>query len=264
MRALILALALMAAPAPSFAFDSSEAVTGDAFTVEQAAAFSKRIEKDLAAQNATLAFVFRSGRTRDKLPAGMAFTHGAVWAHQEIMLGEGERIHGYGVHNLYSGDGTAWPKTESRLIQDWPLDFVRGAAERDVAILIPSPEMQVRLRAILFSDDYQKLHRGNAYALLSNPANAQFQNCTEFMLDLVAASMWRTTDYAQIKANLSAHFEPTPIAANGLQRMFGPLADPRLRTSDHNGSIRTATYESIEKFMTRHGLVQRAYVLKAD
>lgn len=263
MRACLLALALLAAPASALAYDSSEASIANAFTIEEAGAFSKRIERELAAQNATLAFVFRTGRPREKLPQGMGFTHGAIWAHQDIQLEGGARTQGYAVHNLYAGDGASWPKTESRLIQDWPLDFVRGAAERDVAIVIPSPEMQVRLRAIVFSDDYKKLHR-SAYSLLSNPATPQYQNCTEFLLDLVAAAMWRTTDYGQLKANLGAHFTPTPLAANGLQRMFGPLADPRLRTNDHSGAIRIATYESIAAFMGRHALLQEAYVLKAD
>jgi hypothetical protein len=65
----------------------------------------------------------------------------------------------------------------------------------------------------------------------------------------------------QIKANLKAHFKPTKVKTNLLERLFGPLADNRLKTDDQGGSIVTATYESMAAFMKDNGLLQETYVV---
>jgi hypothetical protein len=41
---------------------------------------------------------------------------------------------------------------------------------------------------------------------LANPFNIQFQNCTEFTLDLINAAIYQTKDIAQLKANAKAYF----------------------------------------------------------
>ena len=265
-RALILAMALalvLAAPfgaAPALAQDSSVRSVAGHFSAAQAAGFSKQIERDLAARGARVAIVFRSGRSRDHLPDGVAYTHNAFWVHRTVRTAAGETLNGYAVYNLYAGDGKAWPVLESRLIQDWPVDFVMGSAVDDVAVIVPSPEMQRRLIALIDSPSYQRLHN-SAYSLVANPFAGRYQNCTTFVLDVVAAAAWETDDPARLGADLAAHFKPTTVKANGLTRLFGPIADARLRTDDHRGPVRTATYESLAKFMGDNGLLQETYSL---
>ncbi|HET9159368.1 MAG TPA: DUF2145 domain-containing protein [Caulobacteraceae bacterium] len=244
---------------PAVAQDSSARSNAQHFTDVQAAAFSKTIERDLAAKGARLAMVFRTGRTRDSLPDGIAYTHGAFWVHRTISTDSGPAA-GYAVYNLYAGDGKAWPTIESRLVQDWPLDFVRGSKVDDVAVIIPSPEMQRRIIAVIDSQTYQRLHNPD-YALVSNPFAPKYQNCTAFLLDVVAAAAWQTDEPRQILADLRAHFTPTTVKAGGLVRLFGPLADARLRNDDQKGPVRTATYESLVAFMRDNGLLQEAYVI---
>lgn len=59
---------------PAFADSGSGgAVFSPYFEAEEAATFSKDIEKMLAAKGARVAIVFRTGRTRDKLPDWISY-----------------------------------------------------------------------------------------------------------------------------------------------------------------------------------------------
>ncbi|MEQ1616775.1 MAG: DUF2145 domain-containing protein [Terricaulis sp.] len=230
-------------------------------TPEEALAFAKQVENDLAARQARLALVFRTGRPRSALPEGISYTHGAFWAYVPITTAAGEQVHGYAVYNEYSGDGVTVPRTSSYLHQDFPLDFIRASAVDDVAIIIPSPEMQRRILHIMASPTYEQLHI-QSYSLVANPLDARHQNCNEFMLDVIGSAAWETSDYNQIKANLRRHFRPTRVRAGLFERLLGPIADERLRMDDQSGRIVTATYESMAVFMQENGLGQESYVLQ--
>jgi hypothetical protein len=258
--ALALAVCLPLGAAPALAQDSSVQAASAHFRLEQAAAFSKQIERDLAAKGARVGIVFRSGRSRDHLPDGLAYTHGAFWVMRQVRTADGGMANAYAVYNLYAGDGKQWATTQSRLVQDWPMDFVRASAVDDVAVIIPSPEMQRRITVVIDSPAYAKLHNPD-YALVASPWAGKYQNCTTFVLDVIAAAAWQTDDPARIALNLKAHFKPTIVKASGLTRLFGPIADARLRTDDHKGPIRTAAYESLAAFMRDNGLLQETYSL---
>lgn len=248
------------------AVGSSESPDGQriqSLSIEDAARFSKQIEDSLAANGARVAMVFRAGRDREELPEDIRYTHGAFWVYQTIQRSDGTEMNGYAVYNLYSGDGANLPRTQSSLVQDFPLDFVEGAAEDDVAVIIPSPELQRRILAIMANGSYDDLHV-DAYSLVSNPGDPSYQNCNEFMLDVIAAAAWETTDYQQIKANLAEHFIPTVINANLFERLFAPLADSQIRTSDHGRQIETATYESLGNFLRTFEMLQSDYLIVRD
>src|SRR5262245_64740219 len=102
------------APADSF---SAAAGAGSFLTAEEAAVFSKQVERDLAAKGARLAIVFRTGRARSELPDGISYTHGAFWVYSPIQLEDGRNISGYAVYNLYHGDGEKLAKDKSYLQQ---------------------------------------------------------------------------------------------------------------------------------------------------
>jgi hypothetical protein len=273
-RRSFLAAGALAFAAPAFA--QSAANQGDASTAadsgfsgrapiahltpDQAAAFAKQVEEDLAARQARLALVFRTGRTRDKLPPGIAYTHGAFWAYVPIRLADGRQVNGYAVYNLYHGDGTTLARDQSYLHQDFPLDFVRGSAVDDVAVIVPSPEMQRRIMHVMASPTYQQMHVPS-YSLIANPLDARHQNCNEFMLDVIGAAAWETSDYNQVVTNLREHYRPRRVRVNLFQRAFGPMSDPRVKMDDQSGRIVTATYESMATFMRDNDLLQEHYVL---
>jgi hypothetical protein len=227
---------------------------------DQAAAFSKQIEETLAAKGARLAIVFRTGRPRNKLPDGIAYTHGAFWAYVPIKLADGRSINGYAVYNLYHGDGLTLAKDSSYLAQDFPIDFVRGTAVDDVATIIPSPEMQRRILAVMASPDYAKLHNPS-YSLIANPLQPKHQNCNSFMLMVISAAAWQTADPAQLIANLRQHYSPTKVKVGPAQRLLGPMADTRLKTDDQPRGLVTATYESMAAFMRKEKLLTEALTI---
>lgn len=229
--------------------------------IEQVASFSKSIERDLAANGARVALVFRAGQSRENLPDNIQYTHGAFWVYQDILKADGTVMKGYAVYNLYHGDGETLPKSRSYLEQDFPFDFVSGSKADDVAVIIPRPELQAKILGVISSQTYQTLHIED-YSLVSNVADPKYQNCNEFMLDVMAAGLWNTSDYAQIKANLATYFEPTVIGTNLFQRIFGPVVDDRLKTSDHHGQIETATYDSLAGFLETYDLLQETYVIE--
>ncbi len=272
--AALLAMALVATPAAaqSTAHPITDSGTPGGFSgrgpaqhlkPEEAAAFAKQIERDLAARHAHLAIVFRAGRPRKDLPDNIAYTHGAFWVYGQTTGADGKTYKGYAVYNLYQGDDKALPSTQSYLAQDYPIDFVSGSQADDVGVIIPSPEMQRRIEDIINSPSYEKLHV-RSYTLVSNPFNATHQNCTEFLLDVVSAAAWQTDDYAQIKADLKAHFTPTIVRAGWLERLFGPIVDPRLNLDDQGDDIETAEFASIARFMKDNTLVQESYVLNRE
>lgn len=107
---------------------------------------------------------------------------------------------------------------------------------------------------------YAALHNPS-YSLVANPWRDLHQNCNSFMLDVIASAAWETTDRALIRADLRAHYRPTIVKAGPVMRLFGPIADKRLRTDDQSGAIRTATYESMAAFMRDNRLLTAAYTL---
>ena len=271
MRSLIAGVAALSLAACAIAGGGSTTAGGGGFsargapashlTAEQAAAFSKQVERDLADRGTRLAIVFRTGETRDMLPDGISYTHGAFWTFVPISLDDGRVINGYAVYNLYHGDGKTLAMDKSYLHQDFPIDFVAPSAVDDIAVIVPTAEMQRRILSIMDSPTYRALHI-EAYSLVSNPHDIRYQNCTEFMLDIIAAAAWETADMAQIKANLKQHFRPTKVKTSLIERFLAPLAEDRIKTDDQGSTIITATYESMAAFMRDNGLLKEAYILR--
>jgi hypothetical protein len=271
MRSLIAGVAALSLAACASAGGGSTTAGGGGFsargapashlTAEQAAAFSKQVERDLADRGTRLAIVFRTGETRDMLPDGISYTHGAFWTFVPISLDDGRVINGYAVYNLYHGDGKTLAMDKSYLHQDFPIDFVAPSAVDDIAVIVPTAEMQRRILSIMDGPTYRALHI-EAYSLVSNPHDIRYQNCTEFMLDIIAAAAWETADMAQIKANLKQHFRPTKVKTSLIERFLAPLAEDRIKTDDQGSTIITATYESMAAFMRDNGLLKEAYILR--
>lgn len=258
---LIAALTLAAAVAPAAAQDSFAGKPGRHLSAPQAARFGKALEQDLGARGVRVALVFRSGRPRTSMPEGLAYTHGAFWIYRDIAAADGEHLRGYAVYNLYHGDGETLPRSRSHLVQDWPTDFMQGSQEDDVAVIVPSPEMQRRLLGVIDSPLYERLHIAS-YSLIDNPFDPRHQNCNTFMLDVLGAAVWQTDNPAEIGAGLKAWFHPTTVKTGPLERLFGPMFDERLPTDDQKGAIVTASYESISAFMRDNRLVKDVYAFR--
>lgn len=227
---------------------------------EQVAAFSNRVQQDLAARGAQVAIVSRMGRNPAQLPKGVRYTHVSFWVYSEITQPDGRKGTGYRVYNLYQD---AKNSSRSSLVQDSPADFFAGAYRFDAGVIIPDARLQAKLLKVITSPTYKRLHNPR-YSVLSNPNSTQFQNCTEHTLDVLMAALYGTGDITQIKANTAAHFTPQVIPLDGLKRAFAPIASQALTTSDHGTQVATTTFEAIARFMTANKLTSKVYKLTPD
>ncbi len=252
LTALAFGLATLA-PLPSVA--GSSAASNPVLPAADVAAFSNRVQRDLAGRGANVAIVSRVGRDPAVLPDGINYTHVAFWVYSRITQSDGSTGMGYRVYNLYQRDGDL---TQSDLVQDTPSDFFAGAHNLDAGIIIPDPRLQQKLLDVINSPTYTALHNAS-YSVLANPRTGQFQNCTEHTLDVVMAAIYGTSDQTQIKANIAAHFVPQTVPLNGLQRLFAPAASQALTTADHGSTVGTATFGSIARFMQTHDLDDEIY-----
>lgn len=227
---------------------------------DQVAAFSNRVQQDLAARGAHVAIVARMGRNPNTLPDGVRYTHVAFWVLSKIKTADGKTGTGYRVYNLYQTEKNG---TRSNLVQDSPADFFAGAYRFDAGVIIPDVRLQKKLLAVITSPTYAKLHNPR-YSVLSNPNTTQFQNCTEHTLDVLMSALYNTRSIGQIKANEAAHFKPQVIAISGLKRALAPAASQALTTSDHGAVVATATFGSIAQFMQSNKLASKVYRLTPD
>jgi hypothetical protein len=221
----------------------------------EVAAFSNRVQQDLAGRGANVAIVARVGRDPALLPDGIRYTHVAFWVYSRITQADGSTGMGYRIYNLYQRDGNL---TRSDLVQDTPGDFFAGAHRLDAGIIIPDPRLQRKLLDVIASPAYAALHNPS-YSVLANPGSSQFQNCTEHTLDVLMAALYDTTDPRQIKANIDAYFEPQQVRLGGLQRLLAPAASKALTTADHGAVVKTATFGSIRRFMEGNDLSELTY-----
>ncbi|MEJ8560297.1 DUF2145 domain-containing protein [Yoonia sp. GPGPB17] len=195
----------------------SSAAGNPILPAQDVAAFSNKVQRDLAARGANVAIVSRVGRDPAVLPDGINYTHVAFWVYSRITQADGSTGTGYRVYNLYQREGDL---TQSDLVQDTPADFfLLSAHSLDAGIIIPDPRLQRQLIDVIASPTYAALHNSR-YSVLANPRSGQFQNCTEHTLDVLMAALYDTSDPAQIKANIAAYFTPQPVPLNGLQRLF--------------------------------------------
>lgn len=240
---------------PSFASAGSSEAGSPTLPAADVAAFANAVQRDLAARGAHVAIVSRVGRDPRQLPAGIRYTHVSYWVYSQIKLADGRSGRGYHVYNLYQLNDDA---SRSHLVQDRPADFFAGAHSLDAGIIIPDVRLQKKLLKVISSPTYAALHNAS-YSVLANPNTGQFQNCTEHTLDVLFASLYGTDDAAQIKANITAHFEPQKIQIGGFKRLMAPVASKALTTADHGDKIATATFSSIARFMEANKLKKRIY-----
>ncbi|MGL5487118.1 MAG: DUF2145 domain-containing protein [Shewanella sp.] len=240
--------------------DRGDAQVGKNFSTEELITFSKKIERSLAAKGARVAIVSRIGRPEKELPPNVHYTHVAFWVYSKIKTSDGREIPGYQVYNLYQRAGAI---DTSELVNDYPPDFFAGVDSLKAGIIIPKPSLQNKILDVITSDTYKRLHV-KKYSVVANPFNDEYQNCTEFTLDVLTSAIYNTNDYQQIKANIKAYFKPQEINLGTMKTLLGPLFVKDFTTRDQNGPIVTATFTTIANFMNEYQLSDATYHLVKD
>ncbi|MDD5295573.1 MAG: DUF2145 domain-containing protein [Rhodocyclaceae bacterium] len=260
--ALFFLAAVAATPvqAQGFSGDSRQGGATISFAPETIIRFSKKVEKALAAKGARVAILARMGRPLSELPEGMHFTHAAFAVYSEITTRDGRKIPGYALHNLYQN--ATRPDTSS-LVQDYPVDFFAGVAVLEAGVIIPSPELQQRLLAVITSPSYQALHEPQ-YSAIANPYNLGRQNCTEFVLDVVNAAIYQTDDIRKIKSAEKQYFKAQKVNISPLKLMFGAMFTSEVSLADQPGEPVTATFEAISAYLARYDQGSESFIVRMD
>lgn len=241
---------------------SSSLQSGEAvhFSPEKIMSFAKKVEKTLAAKGARVAIVARMWRPISELPEGMHFTHVGFAVYSEISMQDGRKLPGYAMYNLYQKENRP---DISGLVQDYPVDFFAGVAELESGIIIPSIELQKRLLKVIFSPTYSALHESR-YSLIANPYTLGRQNCTEFVLDILNAAIYQTSDIKQIKKDEKAYFVAQTVNVNPLKLMLGAMFKSEISLSDQTGIPVTATFEKIAAFLQQYDIGSQVLMVMPD
>ncbi|WP_458791713.1 DUF2145 domain-containing protein [Yoonia sp. MH D7] len=254
-RFLKLIAATLIAALPTLSQAGSSAAGNSVLPQGEVATFANRVQNDLAARGANVAIVSRMGRDPAQMPDGILYTHLGIWVYSTITDAQGNRGQGYRVYNLYQREND---RTRSDLVQDSPADFFAGAQRLDAGVIIPTPALQRKIIATINSPTYAALHNPR-YSVLANPRTSQYQNCTEHTLDVLIASIYGINDIPQIKANITAYFEPQTVDVGGLKRALASMASPAMNTDDHGPTIGTATFGSVSRFLENYNLAKEVY-----
>ncbi len=239
---------------------SSRAATQRPFAIERIAAFAKSVEQSLAENGAIVALVARAGRPRDGLPPGVEFTHVGLAVYSKIETTDDRTLQGYATYNLYQKTDRL---NESELVQDYMLDFFLGAQELKAGIIIPHKKLQRELLEMIVNNSWRDLHNSH-YSVMSNPFNNKYQNCTEFILNVMHAAIYDTRDIPRIKQTIREYYEPYRIRKNPLAVMVGGMFSKEIAVNDHEGAFMTSTFGSIADYMKKYQLAENTYTIKTD
>ena len=257
-----LALAWLAGAAQASGFSSSFSSPGTPlhFKPEQVVSFAKKVERQLAGQGAHVALLARMGRPVSELPEGMYFTHVAFAVYSETTTADQRQLPGYAIYNLYQKDGRP---DVSELVQDSPVDFFSGVAELEAGIIVPSAELQQRLLEVIASPAYSALHDPR-YSLIANPYTLGRQNCTEFVLDVIQAAIYQTSELGQIKAQSKQFFQGQTVHVSGFKLLLGSLFSREISLSNHPTLPPvTATFETLARYLQQYDQAE-FFTLKQD
>ncbi|MCX7380629.1 MAG: DUF2145 domain-containing protein [Alphaproteobacteria bacterium] len=238
---------------------SSNATEVAHFKPEQIITFAKKVERTIAGVGARVAIVGRVGVPPADLPEGMHFSHVGFAVYSQITLADGRKVPGYAMYNLYQDD--AKPDVSS-LVQDYPADFFAAVAKLEAGIIIPSEELQTRLLDVIASPTYKALHDPH-YSVIANPFTLGRQNCTEFVLDVVNAAIYRTGDPQKIKDAERAYFIAQPVNVNPFKLLLGSMFTAGVSMSDQEPGKPpvTATFERISDYLRKYDAGSQTQIL---
>ena len=239
---------------------SSQASSEPNFAPEKVALFAKKVEKELAAKGVRVFIIARVGRPTSELPRGIHYTHTAFGVYSSIKTSDGRTVPGYAIYNLYQREDEP---NVSDLVVDYPIDFFMGVHELRAGIIIPKPELQRRLLAVIGSDAYKSLHNPR-YSVLANPYNLKYQNCTEHTLDVINAAIYGTNNRSQLKANAKQYFRAQEIDMNPLKLLMGAVFVPDIAIDDQGEVALTSTFTTIASYLATNELVEEQFVITAN
>jgi hypothetical protein len=271
----VLAAALLAAAgaaqAGSLPQGCDRPVTVTATQQDRLLRFAAVIRAALAASGTQAALIARSGTDLSRF--GLRYSHAAIALADG--LGDGQNMP-WAVRQLYY----ACAEGQARLFDQGLAGFVTGSDDPGVGyvslLLLPAeaagPLAAATLDKGIALGLLQARYSANAY-----PFSTEFQNCNQWVAELIAAATAGTTTRADAQAWLQREgYAPEPVMASPWLMLAGRFV-PWLHFSDHPperlqaGAVQTSLPTSVEAFALKrwpaarriefchgpHGIVQR-------
>jgi len=217
-------------------------------TVSRALDLALQTREQLDQSGASLALIARAGQDLTKW--GLHYSHmGLVW-----------RDHPKGkwtvVHEL-NQCGTATSEIYDEGLGNFFLDDLW---RMEAVILVPSPEMQQRLVAVLSTQKHVPFHQSR-YSMVAYPFSTRYQNSNQWMLEVLAAASVRdvsidSREQAQSWLKM-AGYQPTELKLDALTRLGARMTRANVAFDDHpnelrySDRIRTVTVDSVLRFVER-------------
>lgn len=240
----LLAVAAVLCAGAAHAGTACEEKKPDAAAFIQGMELAERTRATLEASDAQVVLIARAGQDLSKY--GLRYSHMAyAW-----------RDHPQGrwsvVHEL-NQCGTA----ASSLFNEGLGNFFQDLHAYEARIVVPSPEVQQRLAAMLTTRTPQRLHSPR-YNMLAYPFSTAYQNSNQWLLESWAAAMspFPVTDRAQAQAWLKlANYQPITLEIPAATRLGARMFRANIAFDDQPfdrrmaGHIDTVTVESVLRFV---------------
>lgn len=225
-------------------YSSAISAAADTFSQAQLYVLVKQVESSLTEHRVQVAIIARAGSRLDALPEGLHFTH--VGFAMAVNGAPNREIAGnsYITYNLYQRDDQP---SLSALEHDSLSGFFSKIAVLEAGVIIPSPELQRRLLALIRSPTYQMLHQ-TRYSLIASPYATDRQNCTGFVLDVTVAALHQTNAIAQIKSIERNSFKPQQIKLSRFKLLLAALFSSDVSLEDYPNA-ETTTFETIASYL---------------
>jgi hypothetical protein len=135
--------------------------------------------------------------------------------------------------------------------------------EPDIAVCVPSDELQRRIASVIRSPAYGALYNPH-YNLLTNPWVDRYDNCVTHTLKICVAAIYGTDDRIRIYEDIRAYFKPTRIRLGPLQAIGTNFIKAISRDDIDRSGFQTATYGSLKDFLDSNHLMKESFVVTLD
>ena len=268
--AVLVAAALCSATAPAHAGRNCEARLPDASTVQRAMDLAARTAQALDATGAEVVVLGRAGQDLRKY--GLRWSHLGLAYKESTDTGTPWREGGKGpavwrvVHKLNQcGSDTA-----DLYRQGLGEFFLDDLFDYQAAIVVPAPDVQMRLQTLLQDNAaVQRLHTA-AYNMLAYPWAQTYQQSNQWAIETLAMAMEpgaNTRERAQAWLQFKG-YEPTVLRLGAMTRLGARLTAANIAFDDHPNDkrygdhIETVTVDSVFAWLERAALAGRVQVVR--
>ncbi|WP_395694063.1 DUF2145 domain-containing protein [Piscinibacter sp.] len=244
------AITLVLAAGAAQAGRSCEQRAPEALNVQRAMTLAQHTAAALDASGAQVVLLARAGQDLSK--------YGLAWSHLGLAYKDGARWRV--VHKL-NACGSARAGVYRQGLGEFFLDDLH---EYKAGFVVPQPELQAKLLAVLRDNTQATRLHTSAYSMLAYPWAQRYQQSNQWAIETLAMAQAPqaatfTRDRAQAWLKFSG-YEPTTLHLNAFTRLGARATAANIAFDDHpnekrfSDRIETVTVDSVFAWLNRSGL----------